>query len=79
MLGFNATAASKKISLNDGELQEAHWRSAEEVVEGLISGEFLPPPKLSIAYRLIEEWFDSRFPEPLSELIDRTGRHTELN
>ena len=77
MLGFNATAASKEISLNDGELQDAHWRNVEEVVEGLTTGDFLLPPKLSIAYRLIEHWFDSRFEEPLSELLDRTGRHTE--
>ena len=79
MLGFDATAANEDISLNDGELQEAHWRSAEEVVEGLTTGEFLLPPKLSIAYRLIEEWFDLRSAEPLAQLLDRTGRHTELN
>ncbi len=78
MLGFSATAVSEQISLNDGELQDAHWRSHEEVVNGLIAGNFLLPPKLSIAYRLIEEWFNSRSDESLAKLLDRTGRHSEL-
>ena len=78
MLGFNATANSTAVSLNDGELADAHWRSAAQVVEGLMEGTFALPPQLSIAYRLIEEWFNSNHVEPLTELLDRTDKHTEL-
>lgn len=78
MLGFQAEAISDEIRLNDGELQDAHWRDAREVVAGLVAGEFLVPPKLSIAYRLIEDWFNSHSAEGLAEVLDRTGRRTDL-
>ena len=77
MLGFWATAGTERISLNDGELQEAHWRCPSEVVEGLLEGSFLLPPRLSIAYRLIEEWFDSHSREPLADVIVRIGCKSE--
>ena len=59
MLGYSATASSNEITLNDGELQDAHWRSTDEVIDGLASGDFRLPPPLSIAYRLIEDWFNA--------------------
>lgn len=71
MLGFTATAASAKINLNDGELQDAHWRNVQEVVTGMVSGQFRLPPKLSIAYRLIEDWFDSHSDEKLADVMER--------
>ncbi len=73
MLGFTATASSYQIRLNDGELQDAHWRSVDEVVDGLISGEFRVPPRLSIAYRLIEDWFNEHSSRKLSVVMDDLG------
>lgn len=73
MLGFTATAASQDISLNDGELQDAHWRDVDEVVDGLKSQEFRVPPNFSIAYRLIEDWFNSHSPRSLSTVLDQLG------
>ncbi len=70
MLGFTATALSFEIRLNDGELQEAHWKSVSQVVDGLRSGEFRLPPKLSIAYRLIEDWFNAHSKQSLANLLD---------
>ena len=71
MLGFAASAANEKIILNDGELQDAHWRSVQEVVAGMVSRQFRLPPKLSIAYRLIEDWFNSHSDEKLSDIMEQ--------
>ena len=54
MLGFRATAASSDIHLNDGELADAQWVSRAE----LSGGNIQLPPAQSIAFRLIENWFD---------------------
>lgn len=71
MLGFSATAASEAISLNDGELQDAHWRSPGDVLSGLAADSFRLPTPLSIAYRLIEDWFNENSGETLQSAIDR--------
>ena len=54
MIGFHAEAASRDIRLNDGELADARWLSREE----LAAGQVALPPDTSIAFRLIEAWFD---------------------
>jgi NAD+ diphosphatase len=54
MLGFHAAAQSSDIRLNDGELVEARWLSRADI----IARQVLLPPPISIAYRLIESWFD---------------------
>ena len=54
MLGFHAGAQSSDIRLNDGELIEARWLSRADIIAGRV---LLPPP-ISIAFRLIESWFD---------------------
>jgi NAD+ diphosphatase len=61
MLGFHARAATTDIRLNDGELADARWLSREELTAGDIA---LPPPQ-SIAFRLIEHWFDEWDGPPL--------------
>jgi NAD+ diphosphatase len=64
MLGFHAEAISGEIRLNDGELAEARWLSCEEIGRGAV----ILPPAASIAYRLIEAWFDAACGESLSSL-----------
>jgi NAD+ diphosphatase len=54
MLGFHADAVSTDIRLNDGELADARWFRREDLANGTAA---LPPPQ-SIAFRLIEKWFD---------------------
>ena len=71
MLGFSATATTDNICLNDGELQEAHWRSTDEIIAGLESDEFRLPTPLSIAYRLIEDWFNANASESLAATVKR--------
>ena len=64
MLGFHAEALSSEIHLNDAELAEAHWYSRQDLVDGAA----LLPPEASIAYRLIEAWFDQWDGPKLAEL-----------
>jgi len=66
MLGFTADALSESIALNDGELQDARWFSREELVQGLADRTLRIPRQVSIAYRLIESWFDEGRLGPLA-------------
>ncbi|MCL4720401.1 MAG: NAD(+) diphosphatase [Gammaproteobacteria bacterium] len=55
MIGFHAEGLSGDIRRNDGELAEARWLSREDIARERIG----LPPKVSVAYRLIEAWFDA--------------------
>lgn len=61
MIGFHAEALSTEIRLNDAELAEARWLSREQ----LVAREVTLPPVTSVAYRLIEIWFDQYDGPPL--------------
>ena len=54
MIGFHAIAKSRGIKLNDQELAEALWFSRDDIVNGTV----ILPPGMSVAYKLIEAWFD---------------------
>jgi len=58
MLGFSAKAVSDDIKINDNELEEVRWFSRQEMVEGLQNGTLKLSSPFSIAYRLINDWFD---------------------
>ncbi len=58
MLGFRARAPRGVISLMDDELQDARWFSREEIAEWVPAGRLRLPTRISIAYRLIEDWYD---------------------
>ncbi|MEZ5563979.1 MAG: NAD(+) diphosphatase [Gammaproteobacteria bacterium] len=64
MLGFHATARTTDIRLNDGELAEARWLTRADIRAGTVR----LPPRVSIAYRLIERWFDADTSAPLATL-----------
>ncbi len=55
MLGFTARPAGGAIDLKDGELEDAVWVTRDEIAAGRV----LLPPKDSIAYRLVQQWFDA--------------------
>lgn len=57
MLGFRGEAVSTKIKVDEVELAEAKWWSREELAADVSSGRLLLPPGVSIARRLIEDWF----------------------
>jgi NAD+ diphosphatase len=54
MLGFHARPAGGEIALRDGELEDARWFDRDDIAAQRV----LLPPRVSIAYRLIEAWFD---------------------
>lgn len=62
MLGFYARAASRTIRRNDGELEDARWFRREEIGLALLKqGGLRLPPRVSIARRLIEDWYHERW------------------
>jgi NAD+ diphosphatase len=68
MLGFTATAAGRAINLADGELEDARWFTAQQIVDGLRDGTLRVSTPLSISYRLIEHWLRTRASIELSAL-----------
>ncbi len=58
---------SREITLNDQELEDARWFSRDEISAGKIK----LPSKLSIAFRLVESWYDSVPGETLAEVTLR--------
>lgn len=69
MLGFTAPASSRDIRLADNELEDARWFSREDIRYGLKEGTLRLPSNISIAYRLIEDWFDAASSEPLRDIL----------
>jgi NAD+ diphosphatase len=55
MLGFRAEARTRDIELGDRELQDARWFSRADIA----AGHPLLPFRQSIAYRLIQEWYET--------------------
>ncbi len=69
MLGFVARAASGRIVLRDDELEDARWFSRAEIVDQVMSGALRLPRRVSIAYRLVEDWFDAGDAGSLQDLL----------
>jgi NAD+ diphosphatase len=57
MLGFVARATSTELRADGEEIEEARWFSRDELRAAMESGEVLPPAGVSIAARLIEQWY----------------------
>ncbi|WP_238154439.1 NAD(+) diphosphatase [Ornithinimicrobium sufpigmenti] len=64
MLGFRAVATSTDLVVDPVELREAQWYDRERLAREVASGEVTLPMRVSIARRLIEEWFGGRLREP---------------
>lgn len=69
MIGFTAEAIDPSIRLG-GELAEARWFTAEEIVRGLSDRTLGLSPPLSVSFRLIEHWLHERAGVALRDLID---------
>ena len=68
MLGFRAVAVSERIQREDDELEDARWFTRESLAKGMLEGTHSVPRRISIAFRLMEEWFDEGSHRPLAEL-----------
>lgn len=58
MLGFMAVAESCHIKIDGNEIEDAKWFSHLDVYRSINEGSLFLPPKISISYNLIEQWFD---------------------
>ena len=58
MLGFTACWDTGLISMKDNELQDARWYSRDELAEWIPNGKIQMPNRISIAWKLIEHWFN---------------------
>lgn len=57
MIGFEARAQSPDITLHDDELEHARWFTRAEIRSGIADGTLKVSAKLSIAYRLLHDWY----------------------
>lgn len=69
MLGFTAVARAREIRLADGELEDARWFTARQIVDGVRNGTLRPSSPLSISYRLLEHWLRVRADLELNEIV----------
>lgn len=61
MLGFKAQAISKEINIDNDEIEEAKWFTAEELQTGITSGEIQIPGNFSIAHQMIQDWLKENY------------------
>ena len=71
MLGFTAEAEDEQITLDDKELEDARWFGRRELREAVENGTVKLPTPVSIAYRLIEDWFNAESPFCLGDFAGR--------
>jgi NAD+ diphosphatase len=64
MLGFRAHATTTEIHVDGTEVDEARWYSRESMLGAIASGELVLSPSISIARRLIEDWFGGPIDSP---------------
>ncbi|HET6631706.1 MAG TPA: NAD(+) diphosphatase [Rhodanobacteraceae bacterium] len=60
MIGFHARARSRAITLRDGELEDARWFTPDEIVDGVRDGSLAMSSRLSVSWRLIDDWMRRR-------------------
>ncbi len=59
MLGFTALAADRSLRVDQDELEAAGWFTRADLLDRLQAGTLRLPSPVSVAYRLIEGWFDA--------------------
>ena len=69
-LARKAASIIKEIILRDNELEDARWFTRQEIKDCLIKGSLKLPFNISIAFRLVEEWFNEGSLGSLSDLIN---------
>jgi len=70
MLGFNAEASQDTIQVDGHEIEKAQWFSRPELRSALQNGSIVLPTPISIAYRLIEDWFNAAGLGKLSDIVE---------
>ena len=73
MLGFRARARGLAIDLDRQELEDARWFTRAELVDALDKKRIELPRRVSIAYRLVEDWFDAAGGARLRDVVPAEG------
>ena len=58
MIGFTAQAKNETIIMNHDELKDVGWFSREEIKTIVLNGNMKLPSEISIAFKLIEKWYN---------------------
>ncbi len=66
MLGFRAEATTTEISVDHDEIAEANWFGRDDLRAALLDGDLVMPPSLSISRWLIETWYGTALPAPVT-------------
>ena len=66
MLAFNATTSESNIQVDEDEIAEAYWYSRAELAAACKAGELRIPSRVSVARRLIENWYGQELPDEWS-------------
>jgi NAD+ diphosphatase len=64
MVGFTARATSTDLRPQVGEIEEARWFSRAGLRSALDDGTLRVPPRVSIARRLVEQWYGAELDVP---------------
>jgi NAD+ diphosphatase len=67
MIGFTARAGDRELHLDQEEIVQAEWFTRGELNWAVRSGRVELPPRVSIARRLVEDWFGGEI-EPAEEV-----------
>jgi len=78
MLGFTAVASDEGIRLMDDELEDARWFSRKDFEDRLEAGALRLPSSFSIAFRLIEDWYNDACSTPLRTFLDSIPGYQHL-
>ncbi|WP_151526139.1 NAD(+) diphosphatase [Serinicoccus kebangsaanensis] len=62
MVAYRARTADTELRVQESELRSAAWYSRAELASGLREGRLTLPSRVSIAHRLIQEWFGQSLP-----------------
>ncbi len=76
MLGFTAVAEYAEVTLHDQELEDARWFTRPGMVSAIQDGSLKVSRPISIAYRLIEEWFNAGSDTPLADVVRQARRQS---
>ena len=76
MLGYSAEAEDTTLDLEADDIDQALWLSADELRAQMIAGTVMPPPNLSISYRLINDWFEAQTGETLETFQSNLPWHS---
>lgn len=64
MIGFSARTSGTELELDPEEIAEAAWFSKGELSWAVRSGDLALPPRVSIARRLVEDWYGGEVEQP---------------